>query len=236
MGRRYTVSVPRFFRLAAVLLCAPGAALAAALAPLPGRAPIQLTLAFPTTAVPAAVVPAAPFASAVAPLPAFTAPAAVSLAPAPAKAFAASWSAMPPAVAAALRGGDARAFWKACRDEGFAPPEGDDAQQSLLKEGADLVAADRLALARPAKTAAAPAAKRGSKIDDAAFARALSGRSVREGIFDDAGAKRAILRAAGYTHLYGAGGVRLTLEEASDARVGRVFASTLAAHRRRAGR
>ncbi len=81
---------------------------------------------------------------------------------------------------------------------------------------------------------APPPATRATKIDYAAFGRALA-RSPRVSvdIFADAYAKRALLKAAGYTRLYGSGGTRVAIDDASDARIGRAFDATVRAYRNR---
>jgi|GEM_PF-3138299 len=201
---------------------------AAALTSLPALASVAI---LPTATVPTAAVAATPLAAVVV----TAAPGPFSAAPV-APADAAHWSAMPPAVAAAFRSGDAREFWEACRAADFAPPESDDAQQNLLHEGAILREADRLALARFAPrapvAAPAPTRARATKIDYAAFGRALALRSgLSTDIFRDSAAKRAILKAGGYTRLYASGGRRIAIDDASDARVGRAFAATLRAYR-----
>ncbi len=231
------VSLSRALALAA-LLAAPAWAAPIETAPLEG-VPFQLSLGFPALptlgAAPltaSAPVLAAPPSSAplAAPLPA--------AAPQPAAAVTPrfAWGSMPPDVAQAFSAGDAREFCAACGRAEFTPPETDDAQQNLLREGAAMLEADRLAalLAAGPASAAAPAPARATKIDYAAFGRALAQRpGLGSGIFQSTAAKREILKSAGYTRLYGSGGARIPIDEAGDARIGRAFDATLRAYRRR---
>ncbi|MBI3563633.1 MAG: hypothetical protein HY079_00390 [Elusimicrobia bacterium] len=213
----------------------------------PEGVPVQLALPF--AAVPAAVVTAPAALPTAAVLPAAPAAAlppaapAAAVTPAAAAAPAATWGAMPASVARALRAGDAREFWEACRRSGFEPPASDDRQQSLLAEGWARASADAaferpLAYGETAAPAPLPAAKaKRTKIDYEAFGEELRRRGTPgEGVFAQTAVKRAILKAAGYTHLYGRGGERVSLDDASDARVGGAFAATLKAWRSRAGR
>lgn len=237
---------PFVFVLAALLAAA--SARAASYRAVPG-VPVQMSLPFAAvTAAPAAslapsLLPSAPAALPAA-VPVAAAPAAAPVAAVPAAApatSAARWGDMPASVARALRAGDAREFWEACRRSGFEPPASDDHQQRLLADGWAQAAADA-SFDRPlgwGETAApAPAPKaRATKIDYDAFGAELRRRGTPdEGVFAQAALKRAILKAAGYTHLYGQGGVRVSLDEATDARVGAAFAKTLASWRRRAAR
>jgi hypothetical protein len=205
------------------------AALAMAASALPARAGVFKALAIERAEAGLPVgdlLPALPLAAS---------PAAIAQ-PVPASA----WGSMPPAVAAAFRGGDARAFYKACQASGFEPPASDDSQQNLLAEGASQIAADRFMLA-PRKAALAPAGrtapapKQATVIDYNAFAAALDRHTGinAENIFAHTATKRAILAAAGYTVLYGEGGVRIPLEDATAAKIGAVFKKTWAAYRRR---
>jgi hypothetical protein len=211
------------------------------------RVPVQLSLPFagaPAVAVmpapallsilPTAPPPiAAPTPAALAAEPVAAASASPAFAPAAAE-HATIWGAMPDAVAKAFRSGDAREFWAACVRADFAPPPSDDAQQSLLAEGSLLVEADRIAASRLAPAAPRAAPARATKIDYAAFGRELARRpGLSASRFESIAAKRAILKGAGYTHLYGKGGVRIALDDAGDARIGLAFAETLRAYERR---
>jgi hypothetical protein len=70
------------------------------------------------------------------------------------------------------------------------------------------------------------ASRRATKMDYEEFGRQLDRRPALDvNPFYHADAKRRILAASGYTHLYGAGGIRIPLAQASDARVGRAFLS-----------
>ena len=68
--------------------------------------------------------------------------------------------------------------------------------------------------------------KRKTKMDYDEFGRQLAATpGLDMNAFRHAAAKRRILAASGYTHLYGAGGVRIPLAEANDVRVGNAFIS-----------
>jgi len=98
------------------------------------------------------------------------------------------------------------------------------------------VPALQVAAVSPAPEAAVPAAPRrarSSKIDYEEFGRQIAARpGISQNVFQHAEAKRRILRASGYSVLYGAGGIRIPLEDASDARIGNVFANVLRAFNR----
>ncbi|MFI5345247.1 MAG: hypothetical protein ACHQ51_02620 [Elusimicrobiota bacterium] len=68
--------------------------------------------------------------------------------------------------------------------------------------------------------------KRKTKMDYAEFGRQLAAApGLDMNAFRHTDAKRRILAASGYTHLYGAGGVRIPLSQAADVRVGNAFLS-----------
>ena len=142
---------------------------------------------------------------------------------------------MPQAVAAALRGGDALAFYQAAERTGYFPPESDEHQLALLDEGAARAKAEDDFYQKLAeRLSPKEARRRGGKLDYAAFGRALRARpGLSSNVFEHADSKREILRAAGYTRLRGRGKTSVTLEQASDARVGRAFDRVLAQYRRR---
>jgi hypothetical protein len=199
-------------------------------------APMLSASALPTVMAPAAAAPVAVIASPVAVL------ARPSAAPVIAAPSAATWGNMPPAVAKAFRAGDAREFWEACRLSGFEPPPSDDAQQSLLAEGWARVTADEAYVRSwiPAEPLAAPAPAaraKSTKMDYEVFGAELSRRGTPDSaVFSQTETKRSMLRNAGYTHLYGQGGARISIDDASPARIGLAFAETLKAWRRRAAR
>jgi hypothetical protein len=95
---------------------------------------------------------------------------------------------------------------------------------------APIAAAPNTVAAAPA-TAARP--KRSTKIDYEEFGRQIAGRpGISTNVFQHADAKRRILRASGYDVLYGAGGRRIALGDATDARVGAAFANVMRAFSR----
>ena len=68
--------------------------------------------------------------------------------------------------------------------------------------------------------------KRKTKMDYDEFGRQVAAApSLDLNAFRHTDAKRRILAASGYTHLYGAGGVRIPLAKANDVRVGNAFLS-----------
>jgi hypothetical protein len=68
--------------------------------------------------------------------------------------------------------------------------------------------------------------KRKTKMDYDEFGRQLAATPGLDlNAFRHTDAKRRILAASGYTHLYGAGGVRIPLSQANDVRVGNAFLS-----------
>jgi hypothetical protein len=75
---------------------------------------------------------------------------------------------------------------------------------------------------------------RATAIDYEEFGRRLAGSpGLSLDPFKHAEAKRRILKAAGYSRLYGAGGVPIPIDQAADVRVGRAFANVHRAYRRR---
>ncbi len=152
-------------------------------------------------------------------------------------------SAMPEAVAAALRGGDAVAFHaavnQAAEATGYSLPDSDEQAKALYDDGAARAQAeqqfhDAVADNVSPRAKKKRAAKRKTKIDYDAFGRALlEYPGLSNDIRQHAEAKRDILRKAGYTRLYGKGKSRVSVDEASDERVGSAFEKTLAAYRRR---
>lgn len=231
---------------------------AASFRAVPEGVPLQLSLPFAVmpvavmantpvvSAASALALPAAMAPAALAPTAVVASPVAVAArpvaAPAVAAAGAATWGNMPPAVAKAFRAGDAREFWEACRLSGFEPPPSDDAQQSLLAEGWARATADEAYVRSwiPAEPLAAPAPAaraKTTKMDYEVFGAELARRGTPDsGVFAQTETKRSILRKAGYTHLYGQGGVRVSIDDASPARIGHAFNETLKAWRRRAAR
>ena len=129
-------------------------------------------------------------------------------------------------------------------------PDSDDRQQELWREGSELLAADRAAAvfdhqrrARPAVALQQPPQEdpkppvkktRPTKIDYGEFGRLLARwPRLSERPFDDIKLKREILMGSGYTHLKGPRGRPVLLRTADDFLVGRAFANTLTAYRRR---
>ncbi len=204
----------RRFSLLALCLWAP-----AALAQV-RTAPVQLSLDFH------------------APTPSFTAPLSISplapLAPVsltPSLGVAPSFAPIPAPVIAAFHSGDPAAFVKAARKAEYEPPEGDEHQNALYQLGLQREAADKalLALDHPE-----PAPARTTKIDYDEFGRQLSrSPGLSTNVFQHTDAKRRILKASGYTRLYGAGGVPVPIDRAADVRVGKTFANVLRAFERR---
>lgn len=180
-------------------------------------APVQLSLNFaaptPSFASPLAAAPLAPIALT------------------PALGVTPAFAAIPAPVFAAFHSGDPVAYVKAARAAEYEPPEGDEHQNALYQLGLQREAADKavLELDRPE---AAPA--RATKIDYDEFGRQLSrAPGLSANVFQHADAKRRILKASGYTRLYGAGGVPVAIDRAADARVGKTFANVLRAFQRR---
>lgn len=176
--------------------------------------PVQLSLPFAapiaaaTLTAPTPVTLSAPLSMTPAPAPAAAALSAVA-APAPAPVAAAVAS---PAPASTLPKMAPR------RDEG---EDGRSQLQRLARNADD-----------PGGAFDAP--RRATKMDYDEFGRQLA---VRPGLslnpFDHADAKRRMLAASGYTHLFGAGGRRVPLAEASDVRVGKAFLSVKKTYDRR---
>ncbi len=198
----------RFLLLA--LWLAPGAVLAQ----VRGVPEVQLSLDF--AAVPAispAVMAAAPLTMT------------PSLAPSP------IFAAIPAPVLNAFHSGDAPAFLKAARIADYRPPESDEHQNALYQLGLEREAADK-AMRETAEPVVAVARK--TKIDYDEFGRQLlRSPGLSSNPFQHTDAKRRILKASGYSRLYGAGGVAVAIDRASDIRVGKAFASVLRAFERR---
>lgn len=150
----------------------------------------------------------------------------------PAQAF--PGAAMPAPVAAALRSGDAAAFYQAVLDHDYTPPADDERQRALLDEGATRAEAEEKFEAAVAGRAGRETRRRsGAKIDYDAFGSALLRHpGLSSNIFQHAAAKRSILKAAGYTVLRGRGKTVVSIDDASDARVGEAFAHVLQQYRR----
>lgn len=204
----------RRFSLLALCLWAP-----AALAQV-RTAPVQLSLNFS------------------APTPAFTAPLSVAplspLTPAsltPSLGAAPAFAPIPAPVIAAFHSGDPVAFVKAARKAEYEPPEGDEHQTALYQLGLQREAADKavLALDHPE-----PAPARATKIDYDEFGRQMArAPGLSANVFQHVDAKRRILKASGYTRLYGAGGIPVPIDQAADVRVGKTFANVLRAFQKR---
>jgi hypothetical protein len=138
---------------------------------------------------------------------------------------------VPKPVLAAFHSGDPAAYLKAARAAEYEPSEGDEHQTALYQLGLEREAADRAA--RRLFAAPEPAV-RATAIDYVEFGRQLSRHpGLSLSAFRDASAKRAILKASGYSRLYGAGGVPVPIERADDVRVGKTFANVLRAFERR---
>lgn len=178
--------------------------------------PVQLSLFAPA---PVLVAPVA--------FPALAAP--VLLAPAPS--LSSVFAAVPAPVLKAFHAGDAPAYLKAARTHEYQPPDGDEHQSALYQLGLEREAAERAMLA--VEQPAVPAG-RSTKIDYETFGRRLAQTSgLSSNPFNGTSAKRRILKAAGYTRLYGAGGKPIAIDDASDVRIGKVFANVLRAYERR---
>jgi len=85
---------------------------------------------------------------------------------------------------------------------------------------------ERAAAASESSNAGFEAPRRTTKLDYEEFGRQVAARpGLSLNPFQHADAKRNILSASGYTHLYGAGGRRVPLAQAADVRVGKAFLS-----------
>ncbi len=164
--------------------------------------------------------------------PALAAPSLIpAVQPAPAPFFAP----IPRAVAEAFHSGDATAFVRAARRAEYRPPEGDEQQSALYQLGLEREAAERSAraLVEAAAPPPVPERKRGTRIDYEEFGRQLAAHpGLSANPFQHAAAKRRILKASGYSRLYGAGGP-VAIESASDVRVGKAFENVRRAFERR---
>jgi hypothetical protein len=79
------------------------------------------------------------------------------------------------------------------------------------------------------------ASRRATKMDYDEFGRQLARRpGLDQNSFNQSDSKRRVLAASGYTHLYGVGGVRIPIADASDVRVGNAFNSVKKTFDRRA--
>lgn len=222
-------------RRVVLILASCGALLAPALAV--EIAPVRAapgTLALPfVAAMPVALVVSAPALAPAAFSPALSASAwpaaaaasaaASAAAASPAAAAVPSFEPVPREVLAAFRSGDPQAYLAAARRADYEPPETDDAQSDLYQRGLEQEQSDRAFFAS-LSAPAAPRPVRRTKIDYAEFGRRLaSSPEVSLDVFRDSAAKRQILRASGYDVLIGKGGLRIPLDQASDARVGQAF-------------
>ena len=175
-------------------------------------APVQLSLSF--APAPAAFLAAPPSLSAFQPL---------SLAP----------SLSPSPIVAAFHTGDPAVFLKTARAAEYEPPEGDEHQNALYRLGLEREAVER-ALAKAGQADAPPVKARKTAIDYDEFGRNLaSAPGLSLDPFKHADAKRRILKASGYSRIYGAGGVPVPIDRAADVRVGKTFANVLRAFERR---
>lgn len=153
------------------------------------------------------------------------------LTPTPAPLFAA----MPKAVEAAFFAGDPAGFVKAARAAEYDIPEGDEHQAALYQLGLEREAADRRVMDLMDAAEPGPVAKpkRATKIDYEEFGRQLAKHpGLSSSPFQHGPAKRKILKASGYDRLRGPEGP-VTIERATDARVGMAFVHVLRAYERR---
>ena len=96
-------------------------------------------------------------------------------------------------------------------------PEARETGRAQLETAAAASASSNAVFDAPRKT---------TKMDYEEFGRQVAARpSLSLNPFEHADAKRRILSASGYTHLFGAGGRRVPLADASDVRVGKAFLS-----------
>jgi hypothetical protein len=157
--------------------------------------------------------------------------------PAAASVRPAAFQAIPSAVVSAIRAGDPQAFYKAALAHDYQPPNSDEVQLRLLREGAQRHEADGAIgqLLEQARVSSKRA--RTTKIDYSEFDR-LVGLTPRLSLnpFQDVEPKRRILEAAGYTHLRGPGKARVPIALAHDIRVGRAFQNTHRTSQRRQDR
>lgn len=163
------------------------------------------------------------------PSPTLVVPAAIPLNAAPV------FAPMPEPVKAAFFAGDPAGFVKAVRAEDYEIPEGDEHQSALYQLGLEREAADRRVLALMDAAEPGPVAKpkRATKIDYEEFGRQLAKHpGLSSSPFQHGPAKRKILKASGYDRLRGPEGP-VTIERATDARVGMAFAHVLRAYERR---
>jgi hypothetical protein len=169
----------------------------------PSLAPVQLSLSFAAPVAAPLISPAlaAPLPALAVSLTAAPSPAAVAAAPAAAFSLApALAAARPPELLPAAATGN----------------EGEDGRSQLK----------RLASAAGSSGTAFDSPRRATKMDYEEFGRQVAARpGLSLDPFQHADAKRRILAASGYTHLFGAGGRRVPLAEASDVRVGKAFLS-----------
>ena len=176
----------------------------------PSAPPVQLTFTFAAPAMIAPLSAAAPMPLA-APLgsaPTLAPIAAISAAPTPAAVAAPALAAAPPAAPAVIT------LLPRSAPATSADEDGDDGRSQLRQLARDDVGTSR----------AFDSPRRATKMDYVEFGRQLARRSGLDlNPFNQADAKRRILAASGYTHLYGAGGVRIPIADASDVRVGNAF-------------
>lgn len=142
-----------------------------------------------------------------------------------------SFTPIPAAVKATFDSGDADSYLKSARVARYQPPSGDEHQNALYRLGQEREAAERAV--RELDRVQAPAV-RATVIDYEEFGRQLVRHpGLGPGVFQQTYAKRRILKAAGYARLIGPGGIRISIERADDARVGKAFASVLRTYNRR---
>jgi hypothetical protein len=186
----------------------------------PSLEPVQLSFSF---AAPVALAPISALA------PTLSAP--LAAAPAPAAAFAAAPIAVP--VAAAVEATPAAEAFaaSAAKTATVLPGTAISGEDDKISGRAQL---QTLANNLGASSRTFDASRRSTKMDYDEFGRQLAARpGIDLSPFNQTEAKRRILSASGYTHLYGAGGVRIPLSQATDVRVGNAFLSVKKTYDRR---
>ena len=147
---------------------------------------------------------------------------------------------IPVRVMNALSWGRDEEFYSACNDTGFQPQ--DEEQREKYEKGRVMInwsydPKENINLNTTSLIPKSKGNKRKTKVDYELFLAKHKEYDRRYGmnmsIFEDADDKRKILREAGYTGVYGEGKARIHLEDASDARIGRVYENVLTQARKK---